>query len=121
VKVTGYSWFGIATDDVRTNAEFFSDVLGLKTTSTGKKISILELPSGQVFEIIGPESRWAEFHNKPVLAFDVDDIYSAKDEMEVKGVKFLTEIVTFGEGGAFCYFEGPDGIVYSLSQNSNET
>lgn len=120
MKVTGYSWFGVRSDDLDETAKFFNEVLGLKTSFAGKKIATLELPSGQALELVSPQSRWAPFHESPVLAFDVDDIHAAKAEMEAQGVKFLSEISTAGGSSGFCYFEGPDGIVYSLSQSSEE-
>ena len=55
-----------------------------------------------------------------MLAFDVEDIYAARQDLKERGITFLTDIKLNETGGAFFYFVGPEAIVYSLSQKSPE-
>jgi catechol 2,3-dioxygenase-like lactoylglutathione lyase family enzyme len=95
VRVLGYTWVGVRTGDLNSASRFFSDILGLRRVHDGKELVKFELPSGQLFEVFGPESRYYQFHNCPVVGFQVEDVRAAKQEMESKGVDFMTDV--FGE------------------------
>lgn len=116
--VTGYSWAGIRADNFEETVRFFERLFGFSSNMNGENIALFKLPSGQKFEIIGPDSPWAAMHKRPVIAFDVEDIYSARQDLKERGITFLTEIKLNGTGGAFFYFVGPEGLVYSLSQKT---
>lgn len=118
--VTGYSWAGIRAENFEETVRFFEQLFGFSSDVTGENIAIFKLPSGQKFEISGPDSSWAALHERPVIAFDVEDIYATKQDLEDRGVTFLTEIERNGAGSAFCYFIGPDDLVYSLSQKTRK-
>jgi catechol 2,3-dioxygenase-like lactoylglutathione lyase family enzyme len=76
-----------------------------------------EVPSGQLFEVFGSESRYYPLHACPVLAFQVDDVRTARKELEAQGVEFITN-VEGKESEAWVYFRGPDGYVYELWQTA---
>jgi catechol 2,3-dioxygenase-like lactoylglutathione lyase family enzyme len=69
VHVLGYTWAGVRTSDLNSSSRFFSDILGLRRVHDGKGLVQFELPSGQLFEVFGSESRYYQFHNCPVLGF----------------------------------------------------
>jgi hypothetical protein len=50
-----------------------------------------EVPSGQLFEVFGPESRYYQLHACPVLAFQVEDVRAARKEFKSRGVE-LTQM-----------------------------
>jgi catechol 2,3-dioxygenase-like lactoylglutathione lyase family enzyme len=115
VRVLGYTWAGVRTSDLNSSSRFFSDILGLRRVHNGKGLVQFELPSGQLFEIFGAESRYYQFHNCPVVGFQVEDVGAAKREMESKGIEFMTDV--FGdEKEAWAYFRGPDGYLYEIWQ-----
>jgi len=115
VRVLGYTWAGVRTSDLNLSSRFFSDILGLQRVHDGKGLVQFELPSGQLFEIFGSESRYYQFHNCPVIGFQVEDVRAARQEMEGQGVEFMTEV--FGdEKEAWAYFHGPDGYLYEIWQ-----
>ena len=118
MMVTGYSWAGIRAENFEETVRFFEQLFGFSSDASGENVAIFKLPSGQKIEIIGPDSSWAELHERPVIAFDVEDIYATKGDLEARGITFLTEIEVNGSGSAFCYFVGPDDLVYSLSQKT---
>jgi catechol 2,3-dioxygenase-like lactoylglutathione lyase family enzyme len=115
VRVLAYTWAGVRTNDLNSSARFFSDILGLRRVHDGKGLVQFELPSGQLFEVFGSESRYYQFHNCPVVGFQVEDVRNAKQEMESKGIQFLTDVLG-DDKEAWAYFRGPDGYLYEIWQ-----
>lgn len=117
MRVLGYTWAGVRTTNLTSTAHFFADVLGLSPIHEGRGMIQFELPSGQLFEVFGSESRYYQFHACPVLAFQVDDVRAARTELESRGVEFVTA-VDGDESEAWTYFRGPDGHLYELWQTA---
>jgi len=115
MRVLGYTWAGVRTADLTSTAHFFADVLGLSLIREGRGMVQFELPSGQLFEVFGSESRYYQLHACPVLAFQVEDLRAARTELEFRGVEFVTA-VDGDESEAWTYFRGPDGYLYELWQ-----
>ena len=115
MRVLGYTWAGVRTADLKSTARFFADVLGLPLIHEGKVMVQFEMPSGQLFEVFGPESPYYRLHPCPVLAFQVEDVRAAKKELESRGVEFVTA-VDGDASEAWAYFRGPDGYLYELWQ-----
>jgi catechol 2,3-dioxygenase-like lactoylglutathione lyase family enzyme len=115
MRVLGYTWVGVRTADLPSTARFFCDVLGLSVVQEGKGMVQFEVPSGQLFEVFGAESRFYPLHACPVLAFQVEDVRAARKELESRGVEFVTD-VEGSESEAWTYFRGPDGYLYELWQ-----
>jgi len=115
MRVLGYTWAGVRTDDLKSTAQFFSGVLGLSFIREGKGMVQFEMPSGQLFEVFGPESSYYGLHSCPVLAFQVEDVRAARKELESRGVEFVTD-VEGDQSEAWVYFRGPDGYLYELWQ-----
>lgn len=115
MRVLGYTWAGVRTSDLHSSSSFFSDILGLQRIHDGEGFVQFELPSGQLFEVFSSESHYHQFHNCPVVGFQVEDVRTAKQEMESKGIEFLTDV--FGdEKASWAYFRGPDGYLYEIWQ-----
>jgi catechol 2,3-dioxygenase-like lactoylglutathione lyase family enzyme len=115
MHVLGYTWAGVRTRDLNSSSRFFSDILGLRRVHDDKGLVQFELPSGQLFEVFSSESRYYQFHNCPVVGFQVEDVRAAKQEMESKGTDFMTDV--FGDDKeAWAYFRGPDGYLYEIWQ-----
>lgn len=115
MRVLAYTWAGVRTTDVKSAARFFGDLLGLSLIHEGKGLAQFELPSGQLFEVLGPESHYYQFHACPVLAFQVEDLRAAINELKLRSVEFVTD-VNGTESEAWAYFRGPDGYLYELWQ-----
>jgi catechol 2,3-dioxygenase-like lactoylglutathione lyase family enzyme len=115
MRVLGYTWAGVRSADLKSAARFFTDVLGLSLIHESKGLVQFEMPSGQLFEVLGPQSRYYPLHTCPVLAFQVEDVRAARKELESRGVEFVTE-VEGDESEAWTYFRGPDGYLYELWQ-----
>ena len=113
MHVLGYTWTGIRTADLNSAERFFSEVLGFRTAEHGKSHVQFELPSGQLFEVFNSRSRYYQFHNCPVIGFQVEDVRAAKQEMEARGTEFVTEVFV-DTSEAWAYFRGPDGYLYEI-------
>ena len=117
MRVLGYTWAGVRTADLKSTEHFFADILGLSLIHEGNGLVQFELPSGQLFEVFGPESRYYQLHACPVLGFQVENVRAARDELQSQGVEFMTE-VSGDESEAWIYFRGPDGYPYELWQTA---
>jgi catechol 2,3-dioxygenase-like lactoylglutathione lyase family enzyme len=115
MRVLGYTWAGVRTADLKSAAYFFQNVMGLSLIGEGKGMAQFELPSGQLFEVFGSENRYYSLHSCPVLAFQVEDVRVAKQELESRGVEFVRDIEG-SQSEAWTYFRGPDGYLYELWQ-----
>ncbi|HEX6502185.1 MAG TPA: VOC family protein [Terriglobales bacterium] len=115
MRVLGYTWAGVRTADLKSSAHFFADVLGLPLIHQSEKLLQFELPSGQLFEVFGQNSRYYRLHACPVLALQVENVRAAREELEVQKVEFVTDVEGSG-AEAWTYFRGPDGYLYELWQ-----
>ena len=117
MRVLAYTWAGVRTADLDSTARFFSHVLGLSPRLREESLVQFELPSGQLFEVFAETSRYYRLHTCPVLAFEVENVRTAREEMEAQGVRFETAI-DGDETVAWTYFRGPDGYLYELVQTN---
>ena len=115
MRVLGYTWAGVRTTDMKSTTRFFSELLGLSLIHESDALAQFEMPSGQLFEVFSPKSRYYELHAHPVLAFQVEDVRSARKELEAQGVEFVAA-VEGQQSEAWTYFRGPDGYLYELWQ-----
>ena len=124
MKILGYSWAGVPTQDFGKTMKFFEEVLGLPVEKRQDEndFGMFRLPSDQIFEVFGPKSTEHKFMTMPAIAFDVEDIYEARAELESKGFQFITEIELAPSGETtWTYFVGPDGFLYEIWQRGMET
>jgi hypothetical protein len=117
MDVLSISWAGVRTQDFAATVRYFVENMSLSLTLRDDEAEVAHFRcvSGDLFEIFGPNNRYARQHACPVFAFQVVDIWVARREMERKGVEFVTDIDTW-EDDAWCYFRGPDGYLYSILQ-----
>ena len=114
MRVEGLGWLGIRTERFEETARFFQEVMGLEETRRERDVVGFAFPDGAEMEVWRPE---AEFHSffgaGPVVGLRVDDVETARAEMEAAGVEFLGP-VQHSEGAAWSHFRGPDGNVYEI-------
>jgi catechol 2,3-dioxygenase-like lactoylglutathione lyase family enzyme len=78
MRVLGYTWAGVRTADLESAARFFAGVLGFSVIHKGEGLIQFKMPSGQLFEVFDSRSRYYQLHACPVLAFQVEDVRTAK-------------------------------------------
>lgn len=121
MNIKGLNWLVTCTAQFNEMAAFFRDILGLAVKSEGipvtdtrfKRYVQFELPDGDVVEVLDAEPPIRERFAGPITQFHVDDVVSARQEMEEKGVEFLGPTY-HSEGEGWAYFRAPDGHVYLI-------
>jgi methylmalonyl-CoA/ethylmalonyl-CoA epimerase len=111
---------GIAVKNLDETLKFYTDVLGLKLQGTEvveeQKVRVAFLPVGDTeVELLesttddGPIAKFIEKNGEGVqhIAFKVDDIEAAIEEMKAKGMMMIDEKPRYGAGGARIAFMHP--------------
>ena len=133
MNVQRICFLGTRTGTFDATAAFFRDVLGLHNVHTEAGWSIFQLPSGRsdFVEVFGPKHENAsvfpaEVSEGVVVAFAVDDIVGAREELAAAKVELIGELVWANElfenptmeGFGRFFFRGPDANVYVMQQDS---
>jgi hypothetical protein len=118
MKIKGIVWLGTRTDRFDEMTAFCHNLLGLPQQLSEPGFTVFELPNGDLFEVFGLDSTYNEFMTHPVAGFLVDDIVSARAEMEAKGIEFLGPIEGEAEDYKWTHFRAPDGFVYELTYSA---
>jgi catechol 2,3-dioxygenase-like lactoylglutathione lyase family enzyme len=113
VKVKGYAWAGVATDDFERTYRFFHEVMGLPVEVRHDDLAILTVGPGQQLEIFGGDQPGKALTKSPVIAFEVDDMDSARSELLAAGVELIGDVGSWA-GYQWQYFRGPDGNIFEI-------
>jgi catechol 2,3-dioxygenase-like lactoylglutathione lyase family enzyme len=113
VRVKGYAWVGLATDDLERTVEFFTTVLNLPVQFKHDDVAMLTVGPGQQLEIFSRNHPGSKLTTSPVIAFEVDDMESARQELVDAGVELLGDIGR-SDGYAWQYFRSPDGHIFEI-------
>ncbi len=132
MKTLKIDHIGIAVNDLEETLKFYTDVLGLECQGTEvveeQKVRVAFLSVGDTeVELLestdpdGPIARFIEKNGPGVqhIAFRVDDIASAIEYMQGKGMKMIDETPRYGAGGAKIAFVHPKGtgrVLVELTQ-----
>jgi methylmalonyl-CoA/ethylmalonyl-CoA epimerase len=132
MKTLKVDHIGIAVKNLEETLKFYEEVLGM--TCTGKeevaeqKVRVAFLPVGdsevELLESTDPEGPIAKYIDKKGegiqhIAFRVDNIEEAIENMKQKGVRMIDEIPRYGAGGAkiaFCHPKSTGGVLVELSE-----
>ncbi|HEX6237239.1 MAG TPA: VOC family protein [Acidimicrobiales bacterium] len=115
MHVRGISWVGTRTDRWSETVEMFEGRLGLRRQHDRPGIAVFQLDNGDTVEVFtADEPDHVHFTTGPVVGFAVDDIESARDELEATGIEVLGPIQR-GGGLAWLHFRGSDGNVWELT------
>jgi catechol 2,3-dioxygenase-like lactoylglutathione lyase family enzyme len=96
-------------------AKAFLEQLGLELDHAEGEMAAFKAPNGDTVEVFGPgDDDHRHFDTGPVVGFEVDNVESARAELEAAGVEFIGGV---GRGGglAWAHFRGPEGFVYELT------
>ena len=115
MKIKGIIWLGTQTTNFSNTKDFFQNILGLPLESNNPNIVTFEMPNGDKFEVFNAQSDSDMFMSHPVAGFLVDDIVTARAEMEKMGVEFLGPIQGETDEYKWSEFRAPDGFVYELT------
>lgn len=123
---------GIAVKDLDETLKFYTEVLGMDLqgieTVEEQKVKVAFLPIGDTeMELLestdkeGPIARYIDKKGEGVqhIAYKVDDIEKAIEEMKEKGIRMIDEKPRYGAGGAkiaFLHPKSTHGVLIELCQ-----
>jgi catechol 2,3-dioxygenase-like lactoylglutathione lyase family enzyme len=111
--VGGVDFITVWTKDFERAQEFYGTTLGLPCGSLYDRIPGAEFETGNLtLQVLHAESIGREFAPHPPIALHVDDVESARAELESRGVEFIH---AFDSG--VCHnaiFQDPDGNFFVL-------
>lgn len=121
MEVKGITWFGTKTENIEDMAKFCVEKLGLKPpVISSPDMVVFVLPNGDAFEIVSPAivQRQPELKDMecPKAEFLVEDVKTARAEMEKLGVEFIGPVYT-SKKHAWTNFRAPDGHLYGLTDD----
>ena len=132
MNVQRICFLGTRTGNFEATTALFRDVLGLRNTHAEPDWSVFQLPSGRrdFVEVFGADNDNGslfptEVTEGLVVAFAVDDIVGAREELGAAGVELIGDLVWAAdlfdnpsmEGFGWFFFRGPDGNVYVIQQD----
>ena len=116
MEVKGISWVGVGTDDFDQTLTFFTDVLGLKPALVEGSVAMLRAGPGQIVEVFGEGStRGKALNSPPAIAFEVDDVAAARDELIAMGVEVVGEMGSWNDH-EWLYFRGPENYMFAVKK-----
>ncbi|HOH88892.1 MAG TPA: methylmalonyl-CoA epimerase [Bacillota bacterium] len=123
---------GIAVSNLDETVKLYRDVLGLELHGTEvvpeQKVRVAFLPVGDTeVELLestsaeGPIAKFIEAKGQGIqhIAFRVDDIEAALEEMKAKGMRLIDEKPRYGAGGAkiaFLHPKSTGGVLIELCE-----
>jgi catechol 2,3-dioxygenase-like lactoylglutathione lyase family enzyme len=119
MKVKGIVWLGTRTANFEAMVKMYTNLLGLEMVYQEPGFAVMDLPNGDRVEVFGEDSAYNTLFTAPMAGFLVDDIASARAEMESQGIEFIGPIETADDGNAWSHFRAPDGFIYELTYTPN--
>jgi hypothetical protein len=113
MRVKGIVWLGTRTERFDEMREFFLRITGV-TPRDEPGMAAFDLASGDRIEVLDT-AVGESYMVAPVAGLLVDDVATARAELESSGIEFIGPIHT-GAGSTWSHFRAPDGNVYELSE-----
>ncbi|NLX86361.1 MAG: methylmalonyl-CoA epimerase [Clostridiales bacterium] len=130
--VTKVDHIGIAVSNLEETLKVYTEVLGLELSGVevveDQKVKVAFLPIGdteiELLESTQPDGPIAKFIEKKGegiqhIAFRVEDIHAALEDMRQKGVRLIDEQPRYGAGGAqiaFLHPKSTHGVLVELCE-----
>ena len=113
--ITGVDFVAVPTRDLATAMSFYGETLGMPRSMYIEGKPFAEFETGSLtLSIIEPDKMGLEYAlNRNHIALHVDDVASARSELEARGVIFEGEILDTGVCH-MAFFADPDGNALML-------
>ena len=116
MQIKCFSWVGVSTSDFEHSLRFYRDVLGLEVWVAGEEQAILMTASGHQLEIFGRDEREKQLTLSPVVALEVDNLETAREELRLAGIELIGEVGRWN-GFTWQYFRSPEGHMFELKSS----
>ena len=132
MKVTQIDHIGIAVKNIKEAGKFYTDIMGLEIEDienvAEQKVKVAFIPiTGSEVELLesthedGPVAKYIDARGEGVqhIAFRVENIEEALDELKAKGVRLIDEEARGGAGGAKIAFIHPketNGVLVEICE-----
>ena len=114
MKVLGLVWLGLRTEQFDETVRLLTEVMGLPVVRNEPDVAGFRVPNAFSMEVYRPENEFhAFFTTGPVIGFLVDDVDTARAEMEAAGIAFIGPIQRDGST-SWNHFRLPDGTVCEI-------
>ncbi len=115
--ITGTDFVSVPTQDIERAARFYGETLGLRRSMYMPDRHFAEFETGNLtLSVINAQGMGIASEHKPVevpIALHVDDVQSAREELEGRGVSFARD--NFDTGVChMAFFADPDGNALML-------
>ena len=116
-----FNWIAIQVFNLEESIAFYRDALGLPLAESGEDDAVFLTPDGFKIELLMGGLRsvapriWGGV-NARLPGFEAHDLPAVAEQLETRGVNFITSIVTDG-AGRHAYFIDPDGNQWLLYES----
>ncbi len=96
--ITGVDFVTVPTNDFDASVEFYGTTLGLPQGKQWGTMPAMEFQAGALtIAVMDPTAFGQSFspHSVPI-AFQVDDVAAAREALEAKGVRFVSDLIDSG-------------------------
>jgi predicted enzyme related to lactoylglutathione lyase len=113
--IGGVDFVGVPARDLAAASEFYGEVLGLRRSVHLPERNYAEFETGNLtLSVFDAEEFGLEHHvNRNAIALHVDDVHTARAELERRGVSFADETLDTGVCH-MAFFADPDGNALML-------
>jgi catechol 2,3-dioxygenase-like lactoylglutathione lyase family enzyme len=120
MHVKGLIWLGLRTTQFEEMVKFFRDVMSLQLIREEREFARFQLNKDTELQLYRQEEEFhAFFTTGPVVAFQVDDVDSARTTMEAAGIEFIGPIQWAGKT-SWNHFRAPDGTVFEILSRADD-
>ncbi len=119
MNVKGIIWAGLSVADIAASIKFYRDIVGLRLLRNGEGWAHFDAGNGALFELTkgGVASATAKnvTQQAVVIGFLVDDLEQTVNELERRGIPFLSEIGSY-KNQSWTQFSDPEGNRIEVKQ-----
>lgn len=120
MHVKGLIWLGLRTTQFEEMVKFFHDVMSLQLIREEPELARFQLNKETQLEVYRLEEEFHAFCTTgPVVAFQVDDVDSARTTMEAAGIEFIGPVQRAGKT-SWNHFRAPDGTVFEILSRADD-
>jgi catechol 2,3-dioxygenase-like lactoylglutathione lyase family enzyme len=124
VQVRNVRWIGVSTENYPAMRELLETVMGLRPNFDEATTVEFATSEGDEIQLMAPGDPYFDFFREharaPVPLFEVDDVHTARAELEAAGVEIIGALGRDSRW-EWVHFRAPDGNLYELASRLNSS